>query len=62
MGLLVYGFGRRLDKRPFSYGQYKSCRGSGLAVLAVEVGVIGLESLGVEPLAIHVLPAGFPMV
>ena len=54
-GLLVKCFGRLFDKRPFSYTENKPGRGGGLAVLAVQVGVVGLEALAVEPAAVHVL-------
>ena len=50
------------DGGSFSYAQDKPGAGGGAAVLAVEVGVVGLEPLAVKPAADHVLPAGFPAV
>nr|DAP48754.1 MAG TPA: hypothetical protein [Bacteriophage sp.] len=47
---------------PFSYAENKAGCDGLLAVLAVEVGVVGLESLTVKPAAADVLPGGFPAV
>ena len=52
----------RWCKGPFSYAEDKAGGRGGLAVLAVEVGVVGLESLAVKPAAVDVLPAGLPAV
>ena len=50
------------DSGPFSYAQDKPGGGGGLAVLAVQIGVVNLESLAVKPAAVDVLPAGPPAV
>ena len=47
---------------PFSYAENKTGGRGLLAVLAVQVSVVSLESLTVKPAAADVLPGGFPAV
>lgn len=61
-GRLSICFGRRLGKRPFSYTKNKPGCCGGLAVLAVQVGVILLKGLGIKAAAVHVAPRCLPAV